>query len=237
MSKDNIIKPISNQTIKNTQNNIAQTTIKSVNAYDLIRELILSGEFLPGSRLVLADLEVRLGFGRGAIREAIMRLDKSGLVQNIPYKGAVVAKLPTYKEIAYIYEARILIECQLARESMQYMTKKDITKLEKLAKNIQSSYKDNPFIFCNDREFHMAIYKISNMNYLLAAIERLLDHVEVFMNTKYYTEEVAEVFFNQHKQMLNAIKNNDTEELCNTLKENIVSGFKRIEDFTYFSRN
>ena len=33
------------------------STIKSLAAYDLIRDMILSGEALPGTRLVLVDLE------------------------------------------------------------------------------------------------------------------------------------------------------------------------------------
>ena len=75
------------------------STIKSLQAYNLIRELILQGELLPGTRLVLADLEEKLNVGRGPIREALMRLDRSGLIQNLPYKGAVVAPLPSVREI------------------------------------------------------------------------------------------------------------------------------------------
>ena len=65
--------------------------IKSLTAYEMIRDMILSGEALPGTRLVLTELEEKTGVGRGPIRDALMRLDKSGLVQNIPYKGAVVS--------------------------------------------------------------------------------------------------------------------------------------------------
>ena len=83
------------------------STIKSLAAYDLIRDMILSGEALPGTRLVLVDLEKKLGVGRGPIRDALMRLDKSGLVQNIPYKGAIVMMPPSSKEIEHIFNLRI----------------------------------------------------------------------------------------------------------------------------------
>ena len=61
--------------------------IKSLTAYEMIRDMILSGEALPGTRLVLTELEEKMGVGRGPIRDALMRLDKSGLVQNIPIRG------------------------------------------------------------------------------------------------------------------------------------------------------
>ena len=91
------------------------STIKSLAAYDLIRDMILSGEALPGTRLVLVDLEKKLGVGRGPIRDALMRLDKSGLGQNIPYKGAIVMMPPSSKEIEHIFNLRIQVECALAR--------------------------------------------------------------------------------------------------------------------------
>ncbi|PID74193.1 MAG: GntR family transcriptional regulator, partial [Desulfobacterales bacterium] len=61
--------------------------MKSLRAYEKIRDMILRGRKLPGTRLVIADLEQELGIGKGPIREALMRLDRSGLVKNIPYKG------------------------------------------------------------------------------------------------------------------------------------------------------
>lgn len=39
------------------------STIKSLAAYDLIRDMILSGEALPGTRLVLVDLEKSSAWG------------------------------------------------------------------------------------------------------------------------------------------------------------------------------
>ena len=50
--------------------------IKSLTAYEMIRNMILSGEALPGTRLVLTELEEKMGVGRGPIRDALMRLDK-----------------------------------------------------------------------------------------------------------------------------------------------------------------
>ena len=102
------------------------STIKSLAAYDLIRDMILSGEALPGTRLVLVDLEKKLGVGRGPIRDALMRLDKSGLVQNIPYKGAIVMMPPSSKEIEHIFNLRIQVECALAKEAMQQATAEDM---------------------------------------------------------------------------------------------------------------
>ena len=96
--------------------------MKSLRAYEKIRDMILSGVKLPGTRLVLSELETELGIGRGPIREALMRLDRSGLVKNIPYKGAIVATPPTQKEILHIYELRADLEAKLAIEAIDNLS-------------------------------------------------------------------------------------------------------------------
>jgi DNA-binding GntR family transcriptional regulator len=79
------------------------SSMKSLRAYEKIRDMILSGVKRPGTRLILSDLEEELAIGRGPIREALMRLDRSGLVKNIPYKGAVVATpRPEKKSITFM---------------------------------------------------------------------------------------------------------------------------------------
>jgi len=49
-------------------------------AYDQIREVISSGEFGPGERLVEVQFAERFGMKRGSIREALCRLEHDGLV-------------------------------------------------------------------------------------------------------------------------------------------------------------
>ena len=49
-----------------------KSSMKSLKAYEVLRDKILCGEKLPGSRLILHDLEDELSIGRGPIREALM---------------------------------------------------------------------------------------------------------------------------------------------------------------------
>ncbi|MEI3478885.1 MAG: GntR family transcriptional regulator [Bilophila sp.] len=74
-----------------------KSTIKSLIAYKMIRDGILSGEFLPGSRLVLSELEQKLGLGRGPIRDALMRLDRWGLSRTSPSREPSSKRLPPFR--------------------------------------------------------------------------------------------------------------------------------------------
>ena len=50
-------------------------------------------KFVPGQRLVEADLAVQFGVGRNSVREALHRLVAEGVVDIIRHKGAVIRSL------------------------------------------------------------------------------------------------------------------------------------------------
>ena len=203
------------------------STIKSLQAYNLIRELILQGELLPGSRLVLADLEEKLNVGRGPIREALMRLDRSGLIQNLPYKGAVVAPLPSVREIQYMYDVRVQLECILATEAMNHAGEEEYRQLEEILRSMEDT-SDNSLFFHPDREFHYTLYKMAGMPHLLNTASSLVDHVEIFLNSRYYGVQDQKMLMEQHKEILQAFRDKDAARLCESLKKNILIGLELI---------
>ena len=202
--------------------------IKSLTAHEMIRDMILSGEALPGTRLVLTELEEKMGVGRGPIRDALMRLDKSGLVQNIPYKGAVVTLPPSFREMEHIYQLRIQVEIVLAMEAMRVASDSDIAQLEEIASAMENSSPEEPYFFHKDREFHRTLYAISKMYHLQAIVDHLLDYVEAFLNLRHYASADKELFIQQHSVIIQALKDHNKNILVETLKENIMVGLELI---------
>lgn len=70
---------------------------------DSIRRGILMGRFVPGQRLIEADLTRELGVSRGPIREALKRLAAEGVVGLSMHRGAHIRML-TRKEIGDLLE-------------------------------------------------------------------------------------------------------------------------------------
>ncbi len=204
------------------------SSVKSLSAYNLIRELILKGELLPGTRLVLAELEEKLNVGRGPIREALMRLDRSGLIQNIPYKGAVVAPLPSYREMQYIYDLRVEVECTLALEAMRLMTDADYEELELFLKE-EEPQSDTMLFFNFDREFHAAIYRKARMPHLQNMADSLIDHIEIFLNSRFYGTHDQHLLITQHRVIVEALRAKDAQSLREHLSRNIYIGLEMIQ--------
>ncbi len=206
------------------------TTMKAIEAYDKIRELILTGRALPGSRLVISELETLLKMGKGPIREALMRLDKSGLVENVPHKGALVIPPPSLKEMKHIYQTRIDIECLLAVEANQYMQTNDLQYLQDITLKMTQN-KDNDFIFFElDKDFHSYIYRIAKMPHLQATVGRLMDSVDIFFNTYHYKPTDKDLFLTQHVEIIEAFKEKNADLLKKCLQANIAIGFELIRE-------
>jgi DNA-binding GntR family transcriptional regulator len=201
--------------------------MKSLQAYEKIRDMILSGFKLPGTRLVLSELEVELGIGRGPIREALMRLDRSGLVKNIPYKGAIVATPPTQKEILHIYDLRVDLEAKLAVEAIENLTDADILKLEELHAQMEELPQNH---YQLDRQFHQIICAASKLPHLCNIAQALVQSVESVLNI-YRRERDHCIRFNlEHRAILDALKSKNPEKVKMAFEVNIKSGLDVIKD-------
>ena len=75
----------------------------------LLRERIAKRELAPGSRLVELDISRELGVSRSPVREALLRLAEEGLVEILPYRGAVVVPLDKAR-LAELLEFRLALE-------------------------------------------------------------------------------------------------------------------------------
>ena len=191
----------------------------------MIRDMIMRGDALPGTRLILTDLEQRLGVGRGPIRDALLLLDKSGLVQNIPHKGAIVMLPPGFREMKLIYEQRCSMELALAEEAMLQATPAELDALEET-----ESAGEEIYFFHMDREFHRRLYELSRMPHLVAVVEHLMDFVQAFLTLRSYSVEHKELFNQQHAAIIAALRSKDAALLRSTLEKNIMIGLELVHE-------
>lgn len=62
-------------------------------AADAVRRMILSGQLAPGDRLIEERLTEELGISRPPLREALRLVEREGLIEIRPRRGATVATL------------------------------------------------------------------------------------------------------------------------------------------------
>ena len=201
--------------------------IKSQIAYEKIRNLILLGTKRPGTHLVLADLEKELNMGRGPVREALMRLDRSGLVVNIPYKGIVVAEPPTMKELMHLYTAQMHMEKALIAEAIQHFTPQDIQDLNIILEQMSDLAVIN-FLRLN-RTFHGRLYQCAHLPHLAMMAEKIMESIEMYLHIYQPSKEHCASSLEQHLLVVQGLQEQDLEKAESNLVANQRNGIAVIQ--------
>ena len=82
-------------------------------AYREIKQRILGNLYPPGLQVLEQDLAHQLGVSRTPVREALIRLEKEGLVEIIPRRGMRVVPIST-EDMREIYEVITCLEAKAA---------------------------------------------------------------------------------------------------------------------------
>lgn len=78
--------------------------------YDRILDLLLSGRAEPGTRLGIDAIARELDVSPTPVREALVQLERTGLVTREALKGYRVAPPLTAEQIAELFDARLILE-------------------------------------------------------------------------------------------------------------------------------
>ena len=199
---------------------------QSIDNIDLLitklENMILSGVFGPRERLPEIKLSNELGVSRAWIRNALKVLETKGLIQIIPYKGAIVSDLQE-DEIEEIFEVRTVIEALAARKASLNIQKKDFVFLERLVKQFEESAKHDDFdamIQSND-QFHDYILELCQNRTLQQMIKQLQARCHVMRWHAWSSKEAIERIQQEHWEFIKGLKNRDFELLDDLSKRHI----------------
>ncbi len=192
-------------------------------AYQQMKTLILKNQLQPGQKVSKKELVQRLGIGDTPVREAILRLQKEGLVQVIPQSGTYISKI----DLQEVYEARFVrenIEKLVAQEVCDRITPQQITELENKLK-IQQIYfeaKDHDHYFQLDEEFHQTFYEIADKTHVWKWLQLLNTALNRFRYLRLEVEELGwENILTEHRQIVALIKEKDREQLAAVVARHI----------------
>lgn len=178
---------------------------------DLIAERILSGELLPGTRIIQDDLAEELQSSRLPVREALRILKSRGLVTLRSNQGAWVSSMDL-DDCQLSYRIRERVEPLLLAESLLNLTPQDIADLEDLQTRIEAGVTVDEFLVL-DRQLHWAAYRGHQADQLTEIVERLWDTTQ--HNRRAFTQLSGSrrlwTINAEHRLLIQAIKERDVE--------------------------
>ncbi len=140
----------------------------------VLRGRIYRGELTPGDRIVETDLSRALNVSRAPVREALAVLEREGMIETLPYKGAVVASL-NEQDVLEIRELRTALEGLAARAAAEAAA-------PELVGNLRTAYAamvaaleadDSGSVALRHLEFHRVIAVASNYQRLVTILDQL----------------------------------------------------------------
>lgn len=146
---------------------------------DRIREAVFSGGYPPGAQLREVELAEALGVSRGPVREALLKLEREGLVRSEWHRGVSVQALsgPDLEELHSLREAleRLAVEQAVARA-----TEDDLQAVEQAAERM-TGVADAQEMVRHDLAFHDAVYAAARHRRLEEAWRAIRSQVHLFM--------------------------------------------------------
>jgi DNA-binding GntR family transcriptional regulator len=100
-------------------------------AFERLRDAIITGHFAPGARLIERELCEAMGVSRTSIREVLRRLEAEQLIEVEPRRGPIVARL-SRKQVEEIYEVRALLEAAVVRRFALQASAENIAELRRI---------------------------------------------------------------------------------------------------------
>lgn len=139
---------------------------------EALEEDIVLGRLHPRERLVEDVLIERFEAKRHTVREALAALERMGLVQRVPNRGAFVREL-TPTEVENLYAVRELLELEAARRVVARCTGELVDTLSALQRRHDAATRarDMASAFRLNIAFHRAFFERCGNPELLEAIE------------------------------------------------------------------
>lgn len=206
----------------------------SDHVYDALVSLLLRGELAPGKPIRIETAARQLGVSATPVREALMRMEATGLVHREAHKGFRVAPPPTTAELLLIVEARLVFEPACARlacerrdaKLVDALTRSTKRQLELRDRTDQDAYRE---FMAADHEFHQAIVGGTHNRHLVRATESLGGHIQRW---RAFIEGVPldrDKVIAEHCVILQAFTAGDPEAASETMRGHLDQLKQRIE--------
>ena len=136
-----------------------KTVLKSIRdqIYEAIQESIVNNSYKPGEELQIDRLAEEFGVSTTPIREALIRLESSGLVNLIPNKGARVTAFRE-EDIRDTWEIRKLLEPYAAGLTAALDVTLEIQELNAALETLEKGTQDGNLYIKSDIRLHELLY-------------------------------------------------------------------------------
>lgn len=181
-------------------------------AYEAIRQTILRCDLVPGEQVSESQLSETYGFGRAAVRAALVRLCHERLLKAIPRHGYMVASI-TFKHVRDLFGVRQIVEPAAARLAAIRANDQIVNYLEELNQECaRTAGHDDPAPLRDaNKRFHVGVAQVADNERLAEMTRVVMDEMDRVL----YLPQLVNVWdridatFEEHRRLIEAIRAHD----------------------------
>lgn len=196
-------------------------------AYNHLKDLILSGAFEVNSFLSERRLAKQLGMSKTPIRLAVERLESEGFLLVSPQQGIVIKDL-SLEEILDFIDFRTALESFVVNELAGKLASNQVVTLQSLVDeqfdqlSRADSLGERAHLVELDREFHLTFCRFLGNRQILTAMERQSDMLFRVADRVFRTHPARlEQSFKEHQSLVDAVSAGRGNEATRLVREHI----------------
>ncbi|TCL63252.1 GntR family transcriptional regulator [Rhizobium sp. BK251] len=198
-----------------------------------LREAIIRLELAPGTRLSEQEIATRMGVSRQPVREALIALGKSKLVDVRPNRGTVVVRISARQmmEARFVREALETAVVRRASESFDTWTRRRIDNIIARQRAAMEAHDHNAFRR-EDEQFHIAIAEGAGCSLAWNAIADIKAHMDRVCNLQLRHPDSMMRLIAEHEAIIAAIDSRDADAAASAMcvhLNGILSDLPQIE--------
>lgn len=204
------------------------------NVYDQIKQQILTGALRPGRFLGEEQVARRLAVSRTPIREALARLQRDGLVEIVPHRGAFV-RWPSARDVEEVFDIRIGLEVLALRKAFPRLTE---GMLRPLLERVDRQAATLATLTHRDVEdlnvdIHMTVLEAAGNQRIIELIRQLREQVYVGSTLYQSTDGTVNPsrvgrIMAEHRELLIALLDRDLDRAVRMLEEHLASAREMV---------
>ena len=201
-------------------------------AYEQVKERIITTQMLPGTVIQIDDLMTGLRLGRTPVREALKLLEAQKLVVVSPRRGIFVADV-TLTDLLQIHEIRVEMETLCVRLAVERISASQLAEMRRLVKEVADgeARSDQAALLQIDRRFHALIAEAAHNRLLQTEMEKLYNlslRIWYLCMSQIVPSDLAEDAFGE---ILTAIETKDVVRANRAIHQHILHFHESIKQY------
>ena len=195
--------------------------------YDQLRADMISCRLAPGTDIRENELALRFGVSKSPVRDALMRLEREGLVITLPRQGYRVAPV-SVADVQDMFHLRDAVERACMERIVRRASDEQLAQLDRF-RTFDGATWDGGFVAYN-RDFHHALARMAGNARMRDQLIDLIDQMEraVQLSLSSLKKGDPQSLVDEHRQIIDALQAREAARAQRLASRHVAAAGKRV---------